>query len=233
MVYGGEPLAAGTDYEVTTDGQNVTVEITDGRAIIQANQGQELTYVINTAVAPGADIGDGVIENEITQFTQINDEAFDFTTPLSATYWGTVLVNKFDADNEAGLGDAAFQVYRTQADAEAQENAIAIDGESTFTTGADGTVEIGALNAGNEKSRSYWLVETSAPAGYMLDDTPRQIVITPGTGVEIYEIPNAKQPAFELPLTGSASTGIFMLIGLALLTLGGGLFVRNRRKAGH
>lgn len=74
-------------------------------------------------------------------------------------------------------------------------------------------------------------METTAPAGYVLDDTPREIVITPGAATETYEIPNTKQPDFELPLTGSASTGLFMLIGLALLTLGGGLYLRNRRKA--
>lgn len=65
-------------------GSVVTVELTAARrTIIEANQGQELTYVINTVVAPGADIGGGVIENEITQFTQINAETFDFTTPPS------------------------------------------------------------------------------------------------------------------------------------------------------
>lgn len=232
VVYNGQVLVEDTDYTVTVDGQNVTVELTAaGRAIVEANQGQELAYVINTEVAAGADVGDGVIQNEITQFTTINDEEFDFTTPVDETYWGTVTVNKYDADNETGLGDAEFQVYRTQADAEAQDNAIAIDGETVFTTGQDGTVEIGALNAGDEQSRSYWLVETKAPSGYVLDESPREIVITPGTATETYEIPNTKQPDFELPLTGSASTGIFMLVGLALLTLGGGLYARNRRKA--
>jgi len=153
--------------------------------------------VINTEIAADADIGDGVIANEITQFTQINGEESDFTTTPDETYWGTVLVNKFDEDNEAGLGAAEFQIFRTEADADAQENPIAIDGETIFTTGEDGTLEIGALNAGEEQSRNYWLVETTAPAGYVVDETPRAIVITPGTSTATYEIPNTNNPTLN------------------------------------
>lgn len=231
VAYDGEAWTQGNQYTVTP-GQTVTIELTDaGLAAVQANQGQELTYKINTKVAAGATIGDGEIANEITQYTRINDQEFDFETPEAVTYWGTVLVEKYDADNSDGLADAEFQVFRTQSDAQAKTNPIAVDGETTFTTGEDGTVEIGPLNAGAEQSRSYWLVETKAPAGYQLDDTPREITITPGTLTETYAIPNDKQPDFELPLTGAAGTGVFMLIGLALLTLGGGLYARNRRKA--
>ena len=236
VAYNGQAWTEGNEY-IVKQGEKVTVElIKAGLDAVQTNQGKELTYKINTKIVEGAAIGDGFIANEITQYTNINGQESEFSSK-DHTYWGTVSIKKIDKENKAGLANAEFQVFRTKADAEAKRNQITVDGATsvdevtTFVTGADGTAEIGPLNAGADQSRSYWLVETKAPAGYQLDDTPREIVVTPGTQVRTYEVPNEKQPDFELPLTGAAGTGIFMLLGLALLTLGGGLYTRNRRKA--
>ena len=232
FTYGGQAWTEGNQYTVSQDGQVVTITLTEaGRAAIVANHGQELSYQINTVIAEGTDLGNGVIENDITQYTTVNDDDYDVTTPKDQTNWGTVIIRKQDGDNDNVLAGAEFQVFATEADAAAGNSPIVINGESTFTTGENGQVEIGPLNAGADNGRDYYLVETKAPAGYQADDTVRTIHITAGVATETYVIDNFKQPDFELPLTGAAGTGLFLLIGLVLLTLGGGLYARNRRKA--
>ncbi|OAV53918.1 SpaH/EbpB family LPXTG-anchored major pilin [Enteractinococcus helveticum] len=232
VTYGGTSWTEGSQYAVAQSGQTITMTLTaQGLASVEANQGQELAYKVNTSVAEGVDIGEGVIENDITQFTTINDQEYDFTTAPTETHWGTVRVEKQDADNAKGLGDAEFQIFRTASDAQNQVNAITINGETTFTTGGDGTLNIGPLNAGAENSRDYYLVETKAPSGYQLDDSPRLVTVTAGASTELYVIDNTKQPDFELPLTGAAGTWMFVAAGVGLLLIGSGLYVRNRRKA--
>lgn len=232
VTYGGAAWTEGSEYSVTQSGQTVTVTLTaQGLAAVEANQGQELSYKVNTSVADGADIGEGVIETEVTQFTNINGQEYDFTTPPAETNWGIVRVKKQDADNAKGLGDAEFQIFRTEADANNQANPISIQEETTFTTGEDGTLNIGPLNAGAENSRDYYMVETKAPSGYQLGDSPRRVTVTAGVSTEQYAIDNSKQPDFELPLTGAAGTWMFVAAGVLLLLIGSALYARNRRKA--
>ncbi|GAA2038390.1 SpaH/EbpB family LPXTG-anchored major pilin [Yaniella flava] len=230
FTYNGDAWTQDEHYTVTEDGKNVTIELTEaGRAAIVANSGGDLAYTINTTIAEGADIGDGVITNDIIQFTTVNDQDHEVETPEAETYWGSVVIQKEDADNDNRLEGAEFQIFRSQADADAGTNPISIDGVETFITNDDGLIEIGPLNAGAENSRNYYLVEVTPPAGYQADETVRTVEITAGVATENIVIDNDKQPDFDLPLTGAAGTGLFMVIGLALLALGGGLYARNRK----
>ncbi|HJF15500.1 MAG TPA: SpaH/EbpB family LPXTG-anchored major pilin [Enteractinococcus helveticum] len=239
VTYGGAALEE-ADYEVTSstnaDGADVvTFELTEaGLAKVAANDGQQLAYALNTSVREGADIGNGVIENEVTQYTTINEQEFDFTTPPTITNWGYVNIFKQDADNQLGLGDAEFQIFRTEAEAAdpANSDPIAVHGQTTFTTDENGELVIGPLNAGAENLREYWVVETKAPAGYQLDQTPQPVDVSAGANAElVYTLDNVKQPDFELPLTGSTGTMVFLGAGLLLLMSGGGLYLRNRARS--
>src|SRR5699024_3057926 len=90
FTYGGQDWTEGNQYTVSQDGQVVTITLTEaGRAAIVANHGQELSYQINTVIAEGTDLGNGVIENDITQYTTVNDDDYDVTTPKDQTNWGT------------------------------------------------------------------------------------------------------------------------------------------------
>lgn len=231
MTYKGQPITDAA-YAVQEADNVVTITLTEpGRDLIKANGGGELTFTINTTVAEGADIGTGVIANDIQQFTTVNEQEHVVETPEATTYWGSIRILKKDKANNKPLSDAKFQIYRNEVDAKDGKNPIKINGAEKFTTDKNGLVEIGPLNAGADNGRTYYLVETAPPAGYQADDTIHSVEITAGVADRNIVIDNIKQPAFDLPLTGAAGTGIFMLVGLALLTLGGGLYTRNRRKA--
>ncbi len=159
------------------------------------------------------------------------------------TKWGEMTLQKVD-ENGTALAGAAFSVYATEADALAGTNPIVLNGQSTFTVAADGTLTISGLRysdwadgaavaPGSADYRTYYLVETTAPpAGYELLAEPISFLInsastTVGIDLSVKNIPS--NGGFELPLTGGVGTGLLYAAG-ALLVVGAGLlFVRNRK----
>lgn len=101
----------------------------------------------------------------------------------------------------------------------------------------NGTVTIEGLDEG-----TYYLIETKAPNGYVLDETPIEVTITGArednelTGflendtdaIKTQEVGNDK--GFNLPKTGGAGTAIFTILGIALMG-GALLLVVRMRKA--
>ena len=106
------------------------------------------------------------------------------------TYWGNLTIKKVDshdtAGNKAGLKGAEFQLYKAK-DAYAgtcskdkEGDAIAVNGETTLTTDDTGAIniqglfvsdsidEVGRDNKVDATERCYVLVETKAPAGFVL-----------------------------------------------------------------
>ncbi len=81
---------------------------------------------------------------------------------------------------------------------------------------------------------SYTLVESAAPAGYRLDATPHEFVIT--TDALNYEFSEAftNEPSEVpgLPLTGGMSTDSFLIGGIALLLVAFGGAVLRRKRGG-
>lgn len=69
----------------------------------------------------------------------------------------------------------------------------------------------------------YTLVETAAPAGYVLDDTPHIVSIGSEEGadiaVDLGDIENVPQPALQIPLTGGLGSDGFLIAGGGLLAL--------------
>lgn len=84
-------------------------------------------------------------------------------------------------------------------------------------TGLDTDQRAGEFQIGDLPQGSYRLVETAAPAGYMLDDEPRNIEITPGTTLGAIE--NRERPSLLIPLTGGMGADRFLLIGGLLAAL--------------
>lgn len=232
VMYDGEALAEG-DYVVTApeanENGNVTVALTEaGLAKVKANSGKQLTFDFNTVVI--ADIEDGVIPNAASQNTTVNGNDATITADEAYTYWGYVNVVKQDKANQAKLAGAEFQVFATQADAENGENPITINGEDTFVTGEDGTLKIGALNAGAEQSRDYFIKEAKAPAGYVLDETAMKVTVMPGQNADmVTTVDNVKHDGPDLPLTGATGTMLFVAAGAALVAVAVGFAARQRR----
>ena len=104
---------------------------------------------------------------------------------------GWLKILKTDSDTGAGIPGVTFQLA---------DNADMLD-SATLVTGDGGIVDNTKLVAG-----TYWVQEISAPAGYVVDSTPRQVVIelnkvntvsfqnTPQGWVEIYKTSTAGGP---------------------------------------
>ncbi|WP_136313084.1 SpaH/EbpB family LPXTG-anchored major pilin [Actinomyces procaprae] len=171
------------------------------------------------------------------------------------TSWGDARVSKVDADNSKALQGATFQVYNA-ADpyATSCDNAvkvgdpIAVNGATEFASDGDGLVFIAGLfvdqkaGAATDESvapehtqRCYVLVETAAPAGYVLpSDADTPLTVTAGvTAAADYDlsVPNTKQNVPQLPLTGANGALLMMLLGVAFVLIGvGRAFVSRSKK---
>ncbi|WP_350269966.1 SpaA isopeptide-forming pilin-related protein [Brevibacterium sp. CBA3109] len=105
-------------------------------------------------------------------------------------------------------------------------------------TGPDKDPAEGKFAVSGLKWGDYALVEKSAPAGYILDDTPHTFTVS-GSDDELRQsigsFTNEQKPPVALPLTGGTGSQIFIVGGAALLTAGGvgallkGLRRRNRK----
>ncbi|MDO4899985.1 SpaH/EbpB family LPXTG-anchored major pilin [Actinomyces sp.] len=168
--------------------------------------------------------------------------------------WGDARLTKLDQDNSKALQGATFQVYNA-ADpyAASCDNAvktggpIAVNGATEFTSDGDGLVYIAGLfvdqKAGaatdttvvpERTQRCYVLVETAAPAGYVLPanaDAPLTVTagLTANAGYDL-TVPNTKQNVPQLPLTGANGALLMMLAGTVFVMIGVGRAFVSRSK---
>lgn len=102
---------------------------------------------------------------------------------------GKVVLTKVDADDESvRLPGAVFKLEERAADG----TWSGLTGHEALTTDASGLITVEDLVVG-----SYRFVETAAPAGYVLDDTPREFAIdasAPAPIVVNLTAENAKEP---------------------------------------
>lgn len=190
---------------------------------------------------------DGVIVNT----GRVNINGIDFEVTAS-TGWGQLRINKVvSGDTTKRLDGAEFQVFATEAAANAAVAAVnagnatvgAISSQpigggtatSTFTTatvgGDAGFVTIPGLKAA-ATGTDYWIVETKAPAGYVRATTPTRVTVTPGvTSVNqvIAEVVNVQQTPGSLPVMGANGMTVAM-VGGSLLLAGGLLFAAFGRR---
>lgn len=224
VTVGGDVLTEGTDYTLTYAAGTVTIELTDPAA----HQGEPIVVELVTTVES---LGDGVIENDATQF--INDSEIDSNTV--DTKWGELKAIKHGGDDKGNvLAGATFDLYDVDP---STEDATPI--ATGLQSGTDGSIHHPGLKVDNTTGQAtYWLVETAAPAGYVLPtdmaDRTTEILVTtgPAGAVDVLtHISNAQQPPFTLPLTGGTGTLLFTLGGMVLVATAAGIYLRNRSRA--
>lgn len=180
------------------------------------------------------------------------------TTDEVTTNWGDLKITKVDgrdnAASKAGLKGAEFQLFKAKdsyagtCTKEKEGNAISVDGKTTLTTADDGAISIAGLfvsdsvdetgrdNKVGATERCYVLVETKAPAGYVLpagDDAVSAIKVKTGADAsDNVTIENTKQTVPGLPLTGANGMLILTASGAALLMIAVGsvLVARYRER---
>lgn len=176
-------------------------------------------------------------------------DGYDHTTPETPyVYTYQFIVVKQDGDNtDTKLSGAEFKLYSDQSATKevavslATKGVYTVDpnGKAVLTTGTDGRITVNGLDSG-----TYYLKETKAPSGYKLDDTVREVTVTPDS--EVGDAKNGKAIAYKvngdsnhtmtidnykgsLPSTGGM--GIVLMVVAGVLLIAGGMISIMRRRA--
>ena len=261
-----------TDYDVVTNQQTVTVTFTaSGLQKIKAAPGKKVSAVFQGKVTKAG--SNGTITNR-AQVISDTVYAEQPPTPVApptnpenpptsedvTSRWGDLLIKKVDTHQQgqtkAGLQGAQFQLYKAK-DAYANTcskvkdgDPIAINGQTTLTTDAQGAIDIKGLfisdsidgadrdNQKDAMERCYVLVETKAPAGYVLPAGEAAVTaVKVKVGEETTDnvtIENTKQSVPGLPLTGANGMLILTASGASLLMIAvGSVLVARYRERKH
>lgn len=144
-------------------------------------------------------------------------------------------VKKTDSVDGRGLGGAVFTLSKP--DDETFE-------AMTVTSGEDGLLEFRGLEVGE-----YTLTETETPVGYIGGGAPLCVTITrdpstmeyavgisgiegSGTGADPFLVENMAS-GFELPKTGGAGTGPYIVLGSTMALLSGLLLIGRKGRHGR
>lgn len=229
----GAEVTSPADYTVDTSVAGTVTYTFTAAGLAKLTPGDTVKVAVVTTVTSLGD-NSGIIMNDATVY--INDN--NFTSDPAQTNWGNATIHKVAAnDKSKSLTGAEFQVYTSEADAKAGTNAVAVSGEKTFASDAEGIVNIAGLRAtenGSTTAITYWLVETKAPAGYTIAAdvsaaNPKSFTVDSDLTTDVViTVENAQTPPFTLPLTGGSGTAMFMTVGLGLLTMAGGVAIRKR-----
>lgn len=244
----GTALTAGTDYTISTDcNDGCTFEIKFIKAI---NPNDVIVVEYSATINANAVVSGTGNPNESWLEYEYGDKHNVTKRSITRTYVWKIDVFKYTADsenNEKGLGDAEFRLYKevggTKYYAKAVANKIAgwsenVNEAYTFVSAADGTIEIVGLDEG-----TYYLEETEAPAGYNKLAAPVKVVITKeinnetnegtatitqdGARTDVVKVLN--NMGQELPSTGGIGTTIFYIVGAVLVAAAGILLITKKR----
>ncbi len=232
---GGNLALVASDYTITTAGTTQTVAFTPaGRTKLQANGGGSVTFTVLTRAVDVP--ANGLIVNTASSIVNGATETVTGTTPI-----GELTVFAYAAPPVAGgsqqtpLAGAVFQLFLTEADANAGTNPVSIGGVSQWTSGPDGQINIPALVPG-----TYFVREITPPAGFQIPTPAIQsvgVVAGPtsvSAPVQNYlTVPHVQVPAWQLPLTGGDGALWFGVGGgaLLLIVVGAAIVVARRRAA--
>ena len=256
-------LVKGTDYKVdyttTAEGNVMTIDFTYDNTkagqIVTVKYGvtvKDISAVDNAKVVNSAK----ATANGKYTVAEVESAAVKFT------------VKKVDAsdekDTKTGLSGAEFQLYVSCAEGATgavqltlKDNskvwALSLGNTQKKTTGDEGTATFKGLDA----NKTYYVLETKAPAGYSLNDkaiqlTGASVTMAPTQSEDVKneknEVLYTKEKTLvqakvdfndeeytdtklsALPSTGGIGTTIFTIGGCAIMIVAAGLFFATRRK---
>ena len=241
-----------SDYTVdfTAPTLTVTFETAGLTKLLAAasTSGHRVEFTITTQVTTGV-MPQGVTTTEIANIATITtnegeDSEIIAETSEASTYWSVASFTKKNADG--ALAGAKFQIFASQADAEALTNALLTEQTSASSTGEvtfDGlrvsTHEDGVQINDVTEYQVYWIRETEAPANHQLLAETIPVLLTSDGKMYTFEADGNGKPepavgntigvkgATELTdIINVKNTGGFALpltggMGTAILTIGG------------
>lgn len=205
-----KPLA-GAKFELRSGDRVVDEATTDEDGVATFEKVAFGSYtVVETAAPEGYVLNDEAHEAVIAT----DGETVDAGVVLNQKIRGSIIALKKDAKSGKVLAGAQFEIRDTQG------NVV-----RTVVSNDKGEVVANDVMYGE-----YILVETKAPQGYKLDDTPHKFEIRKNLEeVDLGEIKNDPIPSKVLAITGSSVAGMAVIAVLAVVTAGGLVMVRGSR----
>jgi fimbrial isopeptide formation D2 family protein/LPXTG-motif cell wall-anchored protein len=228
-----QTFAAGTDYTLSTTGSTQTVTFTAAaRTRLATAAFAAGTVELNVLTRAVSTPADGQLTNTASATVNGSTESVSAVTNI-----GEFTLFAYAPTGGGGrtpLAGATYQLFLSEADANAGTNPITVGGVSSWTTDDDGIARIPAITPG-----TYWGREITPPAGFQPPrlTTPAQVVAgTTSTTAPIrnyIEVPHTQLPPWALPLTGGDGALWFGVGGgaLVLIAVGAAIVVARRRRA--
>ncbi len=230
-------------------GDKITVSIEPGWNLRFMNLPNGTTYTIKEILKENYTFIDATIDNDGT-FTvdketatgsgKIDKSDTQYTVAYTnKTVPQQVYIKKTTQDTQTPLKGAVFSLY-TKAGYEAEPRKALKTG---LESDQDGKIDLGKLGVGQ-----YYLVETSAPAGYILLADPVEINITAtevtykqtgnatsmsnegvsfDSATQTYTLTVTNNAGQKLPSTGGPGTQLFTILGSVLTFVAGSLLWRR------
>ena len=146
---------------------------------------------------------------------------------------GTVTWEKVD-ETGAALRGSEWELTGPGSDGVTTAITDCVEADASTCSGHDKDPKAGGFQLSNLKWGSYTLVETKAPAGYILSTEVHKFTIDgtkpAGLTIDLKKIENEQQPALSLPLTGGLGSQSFFIGGGAILLAALAVLGMRRRK---
>ncbi|WP_125767252.1 SpaH/EbpB family LPXTG-anchored major pilin [Lapidilactobacillus wuchangensis] len=236
-------LVYSTDFEVNQSGQ-IKVSLTKAGMAKVATSEKIIVTVPVTARSFAATDNTPATTQVPSNYTVTYTDSVGVTTTGSPAepatiYFGNLNAKVVDSDG-VGISGATFRVATSLQNAKSGKwvNLMKLVGTygqtapATVTSDADGNISLDGLQVDpTNKTQTYYLVQTIAPAGYDRDSGIREVTAAADTDLDATFV-DSKSFLPDFPLSGS-KMNLYMMIAAALLVIIAGTLIvvyNNRRR---